>query len=129
MLVPRLKAAADELPGLRTRAAELGATAVTHKMTLHGSSDTIAAANLQSRSGRWMSKSGPAPRRRSSRWDDSHSSSLGPTYSMRLALDTSPAMDSIGSSRLLPKPVVFTPAEATQFAAPGRYILSLPWPL
>ena len=48
MLVPRLKAAADELPGLRTRAAELRATASTHKVTLDGSSDAIASANLQS---------------------------------------------------------------------------------
>ena len=48
MLVPRLKAAADELPGLRSRAAELRATASTHKVTLDGSSDAIASANLQS---------------------------------------------------------------------------------
>ena len=48
MLVPRLKAAADELPGLRARAAELRATASTHKVTLDGSSDAIASANLQS---------------------------------------------------------------------------------
>ena len=49
MLVPRLKAAADELPGLRARAADLRATAGTHKVTLEGSSDAIASANLQSR--------------------------------------------------------------------------------
>ena len=49
MLVPRLKAAADELPGLRARAADLRATAGTHKVTLDGSSDAIASANLQSR--------------------------------------------------------------------------------
>ena len=48
MLVPRLKAAADELPGLRARAADLRATAGTHKVTLEGSSDAIASANLQS---------------------------------------------------------------------------------
>jgi len=48
LLVPRLKAAADELPGLRARAAELRATASTHKVTLDGSSDAIASANLQS---------------------------------------------------------------------------------
>jgi hypothetical protein len=48
MLVPRLPAAADELPGLRARAAELRATASTHKVTLDGSSDAIASANLQS---------------------------------------------------------------------------------
>jgi general secretion pathway protein M len=48
LLVPRLKAAADELPALRGRAAELRATASTHKVTLDGSSDAIASANLQS---------------------------------------------------------------------------------
>jgi hypothetical protein len=48
LLVPRLKAAADELPGLRARAAEMRATASTHKVTLDGSSDAIASANLQS---------------------------------------------------------------------------------
>ena len=48
MLVPRLKTAADELPGLRARAAELRATASTHKVTWEGSSDAIASANLQS---------------------------------------------------------------------------------
>jgi Tfp pilus assembly protein PilO len=48
LLVPRLKAAADELPGLRARAAELRATPSTHKVTLEGSSDAIASANLQS---------------------------------------------------------------------------------
>jgi hypothetical protein len=48
MLVPRLKAAADELPGLRTRVAELRASAGTHKLTIEGSSDAIASANLQS---------------------------------------------------------------------------------
>jgi general secretion pathway protein M len=48
MLVPRLKAAADELPGLRARVAELRASAGTHKVTLEGASDAIASANLQS---------------------------------------------------------------------------------
>ena len=48
MLVPRLKTTADELPGLRARAAEMRATASTHKVTLDGSSDAIASANLQS---------------------------------------------------------------------------------
>jgi general secretion pathway protein M len=48
MLVPRLKAAAAELPGLRARAAELRASAGTHKLTMEGSSDAIASANLQS---------------------------------------------------------------------------------
>jgi hypothetical protein len=49
MLVPRLKAAADELPGLRARLAELHASAGTHKITLEGSSDAVASADLQSR--------------------------------------------------------------------------------
>ena len=48
MLVPRLKAAADELPELRARVAQLRATAGARKVTLDGSSDAIAAANLQS---------------------------------------------------------------------------------
>ena len=48
LLVPRLKTTADELPGLRARAAELRATASTHKVTLDGSSDAIASANLHS---------------------------------------------------------------------------------
>ena len=49
MLVPRLKATADELPELRARVAQLRATAGAQKVTLDGSSDAIAAANLQSR--------------------------------------------------------------------------------
>jgi len=49
MLVPRLKAAADELPGLRARLADLRATASTKKVILEGASDAIASANLQSR--------------------------------------------------------------------------------
>ena len=49
MLLPRLKAAADELPGLRARASELRAAASTRKVTLEGASDAIASANLQSR--------------------------------------------------------------------------------
>jgi hypothetical protein len=48
MLVPRLKATAEELPGLRAQVTKLRATAGTHKVTLDGSSDAIAAANLQS---------------------------------------------------------------------------------
>ena len=48
MLVPRLKAAADELPELRARVAELRATAGARQVTLEGSSDAIASANLQS---------------------------------------------------------------------------------
>ena len=48
MLVPRLKAAADELPELRASVAKLRATAGARKVTLEGSSDAIASANLQS---------------------------------------------------------------------------------
>ena len=48
MLVPRLKAAADELPALRARVAQLLASAGARKVTLEGSSDAIASANLQS---------------------------------------------------------------------------------
>ena len=48
MLVPRLKSAADELPELRARIAELRATAGARKVTLEGGSDAIASANLQS---------------------------------------------------------------------------------
>ena len=49
MLVPRLRAAADELPTLRARAEQLRAAAGTRKITLEGASDAIAAATLQSR--------------------------------------------------------------------------------
>jgi general secretion pathway protein M len=49
MLGPRLKAAADELPGLRARAAEFRAAAGTREVTLEGASDAIASANLQGR--------------------------------------------------------------------------------
>ena len=48
MLVPRLKAAADELPELRASVAELRATAGARKVTLEGSSDAIASATLHS---------------------------------------------------------------------------------
>jgi hypothetical protein len=48
MLVPRLQAAANELPELRERVAELRATAGARKVTLEGSSDAVASANLQS---------------------------------------------------------------------------------
>jgi len=48
MLVPRLKAAADELPALRARVTQLRASAGARKVTLEGSSDAIASANLQS---------------------------------------------------------------------------------
>ena len=49
MLLPRLKASAEELPGLRARASELRAAAGTRKVTLEGASDAIASANLPSR--------------------------------------------------------------------------------
>jgi hypothetical protein len=49
MLLPRLRATADDLPRLRARLAELRASAGTQKVTLEGSSDAIASANLQSR--------------------------------------------------------------------------------
>lgn len=49
MLLPRLKAAAEELPGLRARVEQLRAAAGTRKVTLEGASDAIAAAALQSR--------------------------------------------------------------------------------
>jgi len=49
MLLPRLKAAAEELPELRARAAELHTTVNARKVTLDGASDAIASANLQSR--------------------------------------------------------------------------------
>jgi hypothetical protein len=48
MLEPRLRAAAEEVPALRARLAELKASASNRKITLEGSSDAIAAANLQS---------------------------------------------------------------------------------
>jgi general secretion pathway protein M len=49
MLLPRLQAAADELPGLRARVEQLRAAAGTRKLTLEGASDALAAASLQSR--------------------------------------------------------------------------------
>lgn len=49
MLLPRLAAAASELPGLRAQVTRLKAAARTRKITLDGASDAIAAANLQSR--------------------------------------------------------------------------------
>jgi len=48
-LLPRLQAAADELPALRARVEQLRAAAGTRKITLEGASDAIAAATLQSR--------------------------------------------------------------------------------
>jgi len=49
LLEPRLRAAADQLPGLRTQLAELQASSSNRKIMLEGSSDAIASANLQSR--------------------------------------------------------------------------------
>ena len=49
MLVPRLRAAADELPFLRARVEQLRAAAGTRKITLEGATDAIASATLQSR--------------------------------------------------------------------------------
>ncbi len=49
MLLPRLRAAADDLPALRTRVEQLRAAAGTRKITLDGASDALAAATLQSR--------------------------------------------------------------------------------
>jgi Tfp pilus assembly protein PilO len=49
MLVPRLRAAADELPTLRSQVEQLRAAAGTRKITLEGASDAIASATLQSR--------------------------------------------------------------------------------
>jgi hypothetical protein len=49
MLVPRLRAAAEELPALRARVEQLRAAAGSRKITLEGASDAIAAATLQSR--------------------------------------------------------------------------------
>jgi hypothetical protein len=49
MLLPRLRAAADELPMLRARVEQLRSAAGTRKITLEGASDAIAAATLQSR--------------------------------------------------------------------------------
>ncbi len=49
MLLPRLRAAAEELPALRARLAELRAAAGAQQVTLDGASDAIASAALQSR--------------------------------------------------------------------------------
>jgi general secretion pathway protein M len=49
ILLPRLSATADELPGLRAQVEQLRAAAGTRKLTLEGTSDAIAAAALQSR--------------------------------------------------------------------------------
>lgn len=47
-LESRLRAAADQVPALRTRLASLKASASNRKITLEGNSDAIASANLQS---------------------------------------------------------------------------------
>jgi hypothetical protein len=49
MLLPRLHAAAEELPSQRARVEQLRAAAGSRKITLEGASDAIAAATLQSR--------------------------------------------------------------------------------
>jgi general secretion pathway protein M len=49
ILLPRLIAAADQLPSLRTRVAQLQAAASLRKVTLEGASDAIASADLESR--------------------------------------------------------------------------------
>jgi general secretion pathway protein M len=48
-LLPRFLAAAEELPGLRARVAQLRAAASLRKVTLKGASDAIASADLESR--------------------------------------------------------------------------------
>ena len=58
MLLPRLHAAAEELPLLRTRAEQLRAAAGSRKITLEGASDAVAAATLQSRIEELASSSG-----------------------------------------------------------------------
>jgi hypothetical protein len=49
MLLPRLKASAEELPGLRAQASELSAASVTRRVTVEGANGAISAANAQSR--------------------------------------------------------------------------------
>jgi type II secretory pathway component PulM len=49
MLLARLRTAAQQLPELRTKFAELQKIATNRKITLEGKSDAIASANLQSR--------------------------------------------------------------------------------
>ncbi len=49
MVLPRLFAAADELPLLRARVAQLRAAASLRKVSLQGVSDAIASADLESR--------------------------------------------------------------------------------
>jgi Tfp pilus assembly protein PilO len=49
MLLPRLQAAAAELPALRARRAELQTAEGSRELVLDGASDALASANLQSR--------------------------------------------------------------------------------
>jgi hypothetical protein len=49
MLLPRLKASAEELPGLRAQASELSAATVMWKVTLEGTNGAISSANARSR--------------------------------------------------------------------------------
>ncbi|HZU87683.1 MAG TPA: type II secretion system protein GspM, partial [Stellaceae bacterium] len=49
MLLPRLQAAAAELPALRARIARLRAEQQRRRLTLEGATDAIASANLESR--------------------------------------------------------------------------------
>jgi hypothetical protein len=88
MLVPRLRAAADELPTLRARVEQLRAAAGTRKITLEGASDAIAAATLQSRIEELATSAGatigsteslPAKRARAIAASDCATSSAGPT--------------------------------------------------
>ena len=58
MLLPRLRAAADELPVLSARVEQLRAAAGTRKITLEGATDALAAAALQSRIEEFASSAG-----------------------------------------------------------------------
>jgi len=58
MLLPRLRATADELPALTARVEQLRAAAGTRKITLEGASDALAAAALQSRIEEFASSAG-----------------------------------------------------------------------
>jgi general secretion pathway protein M len=58
MLLPRLRAAADELPALRALASELRAAASSRRITLEGATDAVASANLQDRIAELASSAG-----------------------------------------------------------------------
>jgi len=58
MLAPRLRAAAEGLPALRARVAELRTAANSSQITLDGASDAIVSANLQSRIGELAASAG-----------------------------------------------------------------------